>query len=243
MYIVQIPLILPPGERIHPSMGSIFHGALMDHIGDQAAARFHEQTMRPYSQSVGLGPDGNAYWRFGILTDDAYGVLASGLTGLHELYLKHKGYAVRLGESQCLRHETYALLMQKHLQQPVPKQVTLHFHHVTSFKQQGKYVMIPDQRLILQSLLLRFNQFSPVPLEDGIAEVLAYYVSLRDYALQSASFGVEGRSIKGFKGTITYTLQGEEMMRRTGALLFDYANFAGVGIKTALGMGFVTTTG
>lgn len=241
MYILRIPLYLPPDEQIHPSMGSIFHGALMEHIGDEAAARFHEQTLRPYSQFVGTSSDGTPYWQFGILTDEAYGVLAAGLSGLKKLYLKHKGYAVGLGESTCIRHETYALFMQKHLSQPVPTQITLHFHHVTSFKQQGKYVLFPDQRLIFQSLLLRFNLFSPVPLEDGIADVLAYYVPVRDYALQSASFGVEGRAIKGFKGLLTYTLQGDEMIRRTAALLLDYANFSGIGIKTALGMGAVTT--
>lgn len=47
--IGEIPLGFPTGKHVHPSMGSIFHGALMALLAPEQAAFFHEQGMRPYS--------------------------------------------------------------------------------------------------------------------------------------------------------------------------------------------------
>lgn len=242
MYCINIPLTFPEGEQLHPSMGSVFHGALMELVGDEQARRFHEQQLRPYRQTVFTTAYGQTVWQFGILTDDAYGAIMAGLKGVHTLHLRNRGYAVTLGEMELVRHEGYLPLMAKYLSGPVPKDGTFQFRTTTSFKQQGQYVVFPDTRLIFQSLLMRFNSFSPEPLEDGIVDVLSYYARPRQFDVYSQSFGVEHRAMYGFVGKLTYGFYGEDMVRRTLALLVDYANFSGIGIKTALGMGAVRAT-
>ena len=47
--LFEIPLFLPKGKRIHPSMGSVFHGALMEHLPSELAGALHRESLRPYS--------------------------------------------------------------------------------------------------------------------------------------------------------------------------------------------------
>ena len=50
--LTEIPLKMPEHTRIHPAMGSIFHGALMSIIAPASAEMYHHMTLRPYSQAV-----------------------------------------------------------------------------------------------------------------------------------------------------------------------------------------------
>ena len=59
------------------------------------------------------------------------------------------------------------------------------------------------------------------------------------YNLQSRIFSLEKTKINGFSGELRLRLSGNEMMRRMAVMLLQYATFAGIGIKNALGMGAV----
>lgn len=239
MYLINIPVILPEGRQLHASFGSIFHGWLMEHIAPEEAVLLHQQQVRPYRQSLLCRANGMNNWQFGLLTEHMYHTVMHALAGEQKIYLRQKGYAVSLGKPVFKRTETYEDLMNKHLAGQVAKTVRITFCTTTSFKQQGNYVILPNSQLVYQNLLLRWNTFSPEPLEEGIADILSYYTKLTAYHVQSRPFGVERRNIYGCTGYFTYQLGGEEMVQRTAALLLDFANFAGIGIKTALGMGAV----
>ena len=61
------------------------------------------------------------------------------------------------------------------------------------------------------------------------------------YDLHTASFSLERQRITGFRGRFALHFGGTDSMRRILALLASFAPFAGIGIKTALGMGAVTS--
>ena len=62
------------------------------------------------------------------------------------------------------------------------------------------------------------------------------------YSLRSAIYYLENTRIIGYKGKITLIIRGPvELARLAGALLF-FAEYAGLGVKTALGMGGVRIT-
>lgn len=242
MYLMSIPVFCPPGVKVVPSAGSVFQGMLMERIGFKAAEKLHEEGMRPYSQSVYTDSKGAVTWRFGILSDNVGRMFAQALCGEpQKIYVRQYHYFITLGTPVIERRISYEELMMHHMCTPVPKKCRIHFNTVTSFKQQGSYVIMPDSRLLYQNLLLRWNRFSPEPLEENIADVLGYYNELSAYQIRSEAFGIEGQRIVGCTGSMTYTLRGSEMVRSTSALLLDFANFSGIGIKTALGMGAVKT--
>lgn len=59
------------------------------------------------------------------------------------------------------------------------------------------------------------------------------------YDLKSTTFSLEGVKIPSFIGKITIKITGTQTMANFAHMLFEFGEYAGVGIKTALGMGYV----
>ena len=243
---IEIPLVLPNQRRIHPSMGSVFHGALMELIAPDSAALYHSLTLRPYSQTVYWDTKRQtAFWRIGTFTDDAYERLILPLQTVDTLWLQQKQYVVSLKGIQIIAQTSFEDLAQRFIKAAaVPAGVEWHCLSVMSFKQDGRYVILPDIRLFYQSLLQRWNAFSKtVTLEqDGLLEQLTSHCHLTKYQLRSQTFSVNGSTIYGCDGWQRYQFFGYDMLKRLQGLLAAFAPYAGIGVKTALGMGAVTTT-
>ena len=52
--IMEITLTLPEGQRLHPSIGSVLHGALMEYAHEDFAAAMHRSGVRPFSRIMAL---------------------------------------------------------------------------------------------------------------------------------------------------------------------------------------------
>ena len=75
--------------------------------------------------------------------------------------------------------------------------------------------------------------------EENLEQHLADAVKVIGYNLSLQQYSVGGVPIDAFKGRYTLLLRGTEAQNRIAALLLAYAEYAGIGIKTALGMGGV----
>lgn len=242
--LFEIPLFLPKGERIHPSMGSVFHGALMERLPSELAGRLHQESLRPYSQCVFLDRDKGPIWRLGTMSDYVAQALLFGLEEGGAIALHQKGYDVHLGEICCVQACSFDDLADiAFCAETVPHGAMFSFLSPTSFKRDGRYVLFPDVRLILQSLLMRWNALCPhIRLkEDNLVEKLTAQAAIVRYQLHSAVFSLERQRITGFQGNVTLRFGGTDAICRILTLLTIFAPFAGVGIKTALGMGAVQT--
>lgn len=242
--LTEIPLQFPKGERIHPSMGSIMHGALMELVGSNMAARLHEMSLRPYSQCVYYDAKRHeALWRLGTLSDVAYAYIVGSLEHCGgEIHLRQKGYTVGLGVVRNIQSYTYEELIREVFQvDKVPNGAELFFVTAASFKHNGQYEIFPDIRRVFYSALSRWNQFSPVlPMtQAGVEDMLAEAAYISRYSLESRSFSLERKQIQGFYGKVALRFGDNEMAARLMAVLLWFASFSGIGIKTALGMGAV----
>ena len=63
--------------------------------------------------------------------------------------------------------------------------------------------------------------------EDDLAQILAMHTRLTRYALRSASFSVEGYSIRGFRGQIALQFAGNDMVRRILGTLLAFCPLCG----------------
>lgn len=243
--LFETELFLPAGERASSSFGSILHGALMERLLKALAASLHEQDMRPYSQSVLWDKEGGfARWRIGVVGAALGEAIEAALAQEESILLRQKGYEVQLGERRLLLESSFEEIADRFfLAQEGPKGAELAFLTPTSFKREGRYVLLPEFFLICQSLLLRWNRFSEeIQLhEENLTEKLAAACGLSRYALHSAPFSVESHTIRGFRGTMRVRFFGTDAVRRLLGMLFAFAPFVGVGIKTALGMGAMET--
>lgn len=243
--VTELELSFSKSIQIISGMGSVMHGALMDCISKEAASYLHQITLRPYSQSIYWDKlKKTAIWRIGTLNEAAYKNIITPLQQIQSFYLKHKQCDVAIKSCKIIGTISYNNLAEFFMQQnDAPLGGKWQFLNTVSFKQSGQYVNFPDARLIYQSLINRWNAFSPsVKLEgENLAEELSKHCRLTRYNLYSQVFPIEGQKIHGFGGRQQYLFYGYDMLKRLQGLLTAFAPYAGVGIKTALGMGAVTT--
>lgn len=243
--LVEIELELPPNEKINNSMGSVMHGVLMETISPKMAAHFHEENLRPFSQCVYFDKEKHkSVWRIGILNAVAYDSIILPLLERKNIFVKQKGYKINLRENRILLDTSYEKLADEIFpNSQIPRGADFTFMTATSFKRAGNYVIFPENFLIVQSLLQRWNIFSPyMKIEDNnLAEKLANFCKISRYDLHSGKFSLEKKNITGFVGKISVSFFGNDMVNKILALLTNFAQFSGVGVKTALGMGAISS--
>ncbi|MDZ8054075.1 MAG: CRISPR system precrRNA processing endoribonuclease RAMP protein Cas6 [Aulosira sp. ZfuVER01] len=134
------------------------------------------------------------------------------------------------GTHQLAGAADYALLFNP---AQVLHEIELNFLSPTSFKQNQNVQTFPLPELVFNSLHRRWNIFAPeqyqIPNCEWNALVTAY--ELKTYALK-----MEGGSEIGAQGWVRYRFNSPEMAR-IATILANFAFFAGVGRKTAMGMG------
>jgi CRISPR-associated endoribonuclease Cas6 len=109
----------------------------------------------------------------------------------------------------------------------------MHFLSPTSFKQRQGVQTFPLPELVFNSLHRRWNIFAPEQYRflDCEWDALATSYELKTYALK-----MEGGTEVGTQGWVRYRFNNQETAR-IATILGNFAFFAGVGRKTAMGMG------
>lgn len=229
-------------EADNPSFGyfqsSNMQGVLMEHIKSEYAERLHAQGIKPYSQSLISGEEKE--WVVKTCTQEAYQEIILPLldSEFTSFAIEKKGIHVLIQEKRFstinkkeLLHEFYSDAGSRYL--------NLEFLTPTSFKSDGKYVIIPELRYIYQSLMNKYSALAEnmEMYDEETLEQLLHNSSIIRYRLRSTSFPVEGVKIPSFQGEIGIKITGTDTMARYIRLLVRFGEYSGVGIKTAIGMG------
>ncbi len=122
---------------------------------------------------------------------------------------------------------------------PGNKILSFEFVTPTSFRSNGKYVIMPDAELIFKSLMNKYSAASSDMdmYDDETLQQLKEHTEIIRYQLRSASFPLEGVRIPSFLGKMTVKVGGTDTMARYARLLARFGEYSGVGIKASLGMG------
>ncbi len=117
------------------------------------------------------------------------------------------------------------------------RRIRLAFCTPTMFHEAKYDQALPTRDTVFRGLLRQWNRYAGIPFDSGIVE--AIYPSVFDI---KTDIPVDYRSqLIGCVGIATFQIMGEvepEQIRQINALA-DFALYAGVGLKTALGMGMV----
>ncbi|MEH1785679.1 CRISPR system precrRNA processing endoribonuclease RAMP protein Cas6 [Nostoc sp.] len=125
--------------------------------------------------------------------------------------------------------------------EPEPiKRFDLQFITPTTFAQGGTNLPLPIPSLMFRSWLERWNHFAPVYL--GSDELIAYLsnaILLKNHKIQTRSWQLNKGYVNGFVGNVTLQVfnRADPLLANVANLLVQYAQFAGTGMKTRLGMG------
>ncbi|WP_449240487.1 CRISPR-associated endoribonuclease Cas6 [Desulfoscipio gibsoniae] len=221
--------------------GSIFHGVLMEAIPSEIAEHLHQIQLRPFSQFVLPGTERQLNWQIGLWDTAIANHIIESVMPLTEIDLKQKGLRLKVMETKRLiqSKEEY---FKRFFTSPDPcRRFEIIFLTPCTHKRDGRYALFPSSELIIQNLYLRYNTYiDDFSLEDPEAmQHLVKHMHIVRYALHSAVYYLEKTKITGYLGKITLVISGPEQIARLGGALLSFAEYSGLGIKTALGMGGV----
>ncbi len=248
LYAIVIQLAAVDQGYLSPTLGRAIHAQVLQwlSIGDESIAEYvHNSQESPISLSGLIGnrrPSGirsgdEFYFRISLLNGHLIDALLSGIehTGNETFTLGKftfiiKGIYSLPGTHPWVRSADYQLLAK------LPNNsdnFTLEFLSPMSFKQ-GQYIQpFPLPELVFSSLQRRWDIFAP---EELKFDVIPWQGLVSAYNLQTHALKMEGGAEIGTKGWIKYRFP-DPQQAKIATILAHFAFFAGVGRKTAMGMG------
>lgn len=228
-------------KNLNLQKGSDLQGVLFEHTDREYADLMHQQGLHPYSQSL-YKEDDEFYWTVSTLSEEAKQHIIEPLLNdsFQDFFLKHGNETVVIKEKR-LKECTYQELLQQFYNGEAVRNLNIRFRSFTAFRQSGRYQIIPDMRLIFQSLMMKYSSVSgndDMIDEDALEQLFSNTVITR-YKLQSGQFPMEGKKIPGFYGFIRIHINGTDTMARYARMLLRFGEYSGIGIKTGMGMGAI----
>lgn len=242
--IKKLSIVLEKKNDITSLKGSIFQGILMEQINPAYGEILHLNGLKPYSQSIHYEGE-KLIWEINTLNKQASIELIEPLKAgsFQKIGIKHDKQELDILEKQEVI-SNYQDLVNEYYFQNGNRRVRIQFLSPTSFKQNGRYVFRPDIRLIFQSLMMKFDTFGDnlSVYSEEVLEQLVDNTHITGYNLKSVRFHLEGTSIPAFMGHMEVHINGPQPLVNLIHLLLRYGEYAGVGIKTAMGMGAMRIT-
>lgn len=219
---------------------SNLQGVLMEQMDSSYAETLHEQGLKPYSQYLLQNGHQEKEWIVKTFTQEAYqqiilplmkGEFTDFVLEKKQIHLRICGKELRTMPRKDLLQEFYYGTNEKYYD--------IAFLSPTAFKSNSRYVMIPDVRYIVQSIMNKYSASSTdmEMYDEDTLEQLTDNTDIVRYRLQSTIFPLEAVRIPSFRGEMTIRVSGTETMARYMRLLLRFGEYSGVGIKTAMGMG------
>ena len=224
-YIMTLPGI--SGHRLYPNSAYRLYACLLEQLPAECAQVLHASGGRWIRQFLKYDKGTGEYrWHLSILADAGAEML------------ENERFSIVQKETQQVSLES--LLRQK----TDMARTNISFLTPTAFRQSGRYTIFPQERLILQSLVSRWNEVFPeCPLEDPDAlEALLAGLHIVDYQLKTTRFPLKGICIPGFTGNCIVEAKLAPPLLAMWSTLAEFSNDAGIGIKTGIGMGGTSIT-
>ena len=240
--LTQYRLILKPEGLPQPRQELAYrlYAALLARAPADFAVLAHEDVITPMSQFLTFRERDELCWTVNLLGERSEACLSELLEDLMLLELERGGRVTVTERSRRVIPDVDALFA---LAEQSGGPHRLAFRTPTAFKSKGQYLNLPTTRLILQSLIRKWNgSIAECPIEDedgqGL-ESLAAGIHCTGLRLQDRSYYLKGKPIPGFVGNLVLENRLDGFHRLLANALFLFSSYAGVGIKTTLGMGGV----
>ena len=217
------------------------YAALLERAPQGFASSTHHDGITPLSQFLTINSNGTLTWTVNLLGVKSEAALSETLSAVESLTLNRGITLYVRGHKRKYIADVDALFAQTTLNSGLH---LLTFQTSTAFKSQGRYLNLPSSRLVLQSLIKQWNGcFTDCPIEDedgqGI-DAMAAGIRLRRFNLQDRIYYLKGNSIPGFTGFIELDNRLEGFQHCLADALLLFSEYAGIGIKTTLGMGGIS---
>ena len=240
---MELQLKLPEQEAFRPNMAYALYGALCGCMEPGLADHLHAQEITPLRQHVRPGPEPRqCVWVLDLFREAQQ--LTSLLQSWEQIPLQCCASPPEVLQCTASPLLSVADLLAYCADWPDSSLAQISFEAPCTFKVDGKYAQFPSTELIAQSLFMRWNALMPeCAMEDEDAfHMLVSGLTLRRYRLTSRDYWLKGQRIPGFVGSVQFSTRLSAPIMELWRLLVAFAPYCGIGVKTALGMGAVTTS-
>lgn len=244
--VQKINLICNNKGRTSANDAVYFHGWLMSRISEDFAARMHQTGVNPVTIAVHASKE-QVVFSIAMLTDEAAAEIAKVL--LDPDFASFTLKSTRQEEFKIVKKEQEILSSQDLAQAFYQPEKTKRLLQVLvktplAFKTNGEYYNLPDTRLFFQSLMKKYNAIfeKTEQIDLDLLDELCDKVKLVNFSIHSRRFYIHKAYINGFCGKLAFYCNGAETLANYAAMLLRFAEYAGVGVKTSLGMGSVELT-
>lgn len=229
------------GARIPAGCAYALYAWLLSQLPEEVGDVLHQQGETPLAQYVYYDFDRKeTIWVLSFLADWLSEEAEPALSSLSVIPLHSGPLNARL--LSCCEVPSAPALMEQAQQMEDCRYTTFQLLSLVSFRQSGRYVLFPQERLILQSLIAKWNlTFPQYSLEDADAfQALESGIHIVDYRLHTSRYHMKNTKIPGFSGSVTLESRLPAPLEEIWKLLTLFAPYCGIGIKTTLGMGGVS---
>ena len=189
--------------------------------------------------------EGEIYWiRFTFLQGDLFAHFLDAVMKAGNQTMQLDQAALRIDEvvttpdkSPLCNCQTFEDILSQALPE---RQIHLRFLSPTAFRSAGRRnVLFPEPRLLVNSLLPRWQSFSPVKLDDSLTDLADRNLRIARYKLETRMLNFGSYQEAGFEGNCTLEMAERMPDEAAGSLnaLADFAFYCGTGAKTTMGMG------
>ena len=168
------------------------------------------------------------WWMVHLLNDETAGLFAPILENTKEARL-HSG-VIYFTSCELEQIDTPYTFIQRAANLSLDKRFPLEFLTPTSFRQSGRYVIFPQESLILQSLITHWGMcFPEMPLDDADAfAAMQQGLHIVDYRLQTLRYPLEANPrIPSFVGRMVMEARLPAPLMDVFKTLYCFAPYAG----------------
>lgn len=219
--------------------GSVLHGLLMEQLPRETQAFLHEDALRPFAQYVLPAGENKLVWKVSAWQN----TLAQAFSAIFQegarYHSRQKSADITLRSIEHSAADEAEWAKPFFTSDPPCRRYALRFLSPCTHKREGEYVLFPTPELIVNGLYRRLGAFSEVlSVNDTQAmKELAQAMRIIRYDLHSVPFFLEGARVNAYQGQLTILIRGSAQLARLGGIILSFAQYAGVGVKTSLGMG------
>lgn len=216
------------------------YGEIMRSVSQEFGEMAHEQGFTPLSQYIERIDGNSIRWHVTLFGEWAEQEIAPFLESVSSIYLDVRNITLRTeGAPEILQTTPKEILIKASGQTDAFSRREITLISPTTFKSAGEYVLFPSASLVIRSLVASWNAAADeVILDDeDMLRMLTEGIRIVGYRLSSTTYRIKGQHIPAFTGVLRFQSRLAAPLQTIWNALLLFGEYAGVGIKTALGMG------
>ncbi len=232
LYLLEIPIFAD--KPLPPTLGRSIHALCfrwLEKANPALAERLHQAENMPLTLAAKQGTSRRqTFLRIGLLQGELLAPLLWGMSGDIGGDISLADIPCRLGKWLEIRQTNTLTALSQIAPQP---EITLEFLSPTSFKQNGAIQPFPLPELVFSSLQRRWNAIAP---EELKFPAIAWQGVTAACDIKTSALKMKGGVEIGVTGWARYQFP-DSQQAKIATVLAHFATFAGIGRKTAMGMG------